>query len=436
MMLLLLPVLIVTGSLFTALAYQRNSGRLLPGLTPQTGTSRTVVPSVAVTRTSTHLSSPTTPLPNPQTCPENTALANIPYILPLPSPTNHQNIVYLTRSTDKNSSIVDTFQRYDISTRQSSPILALPPGILVEAAQISGNGQWILFNTDIAIQMVRIDGHGLQTLYCTTGHFIRGTLWSPDMSTLVFNLLTPDGVINPHTPLTMYELSTTTGTLSPLLHGTAGTGYTPLIWTTQALQPYTTFYATNYKFGEAGSPLVALPGNLYRLDESSRPALISTTNGCQTYTLSPDNSRLFISRCNPVSGPQSPSTIQMENLADPQHPSPLRTILSSSTLAIFQIEAISNTTLLLDVMNMGGDSSQDGIWTLNMDGTHPQRLSATGHLQFAYFNAGAYQDPWTVISRDGRFYLTGQGYSLLNSPGSQTIPIPIDSNGVIGWAIS
>lgn len=438
MILLLLPMLIIAGSLFTVLAYQRTIAQPLQGLTPRTGATRTVLPSVtATTGTSTPLSSVVSSLPNAQACPENTARANIPSLLPLPSPTNHQNVVSLLHSVDTQFAVSDTFQRYDVSTGQSSTILTLPPGTPVEAAQISGDGEWILFNTDTSIQMVRIDGQGLQKLYCTTGHLIRGALWSPDMDTIVFNLLTPAGVINPQTPLTMYELSTTIGTLSPLFHGTAATGYTPLIWAAQASGPYTTLYATNYAFGEAGGPLVALPGNLYRFDGSSRPALISTTNGCQTYTLSPDNSRLFISRCNPISGPQSPSTIQMEERVGPQSSSASpRTILSSSTLALFQIAAISNTTLLLDVMNMGGDRSQDGIWQLDMDGSNLQRLSAADHLRFAYVCAGAYQDPWTVVSRDGRLYLHGRGYSALGSPESQITPLPIDANDIIGWATS
>ncbi len=209
------------------------------------------------------------------------------------------------------------------------------------------------------------------------------------------------------------------------MNATAGTGYTPLIWVTQADLPYTLFYATNYKLDESGGPLVTLPGNLYFFDLNGvppyTPVLISKTNGCQTYTLSPDSTRLFISQCN--------------------YASPPRTILSSNILAVFAIAAISNTTLLLDVLNGGADSSQDGIWKMNMDGTGLKRLTASGLLDFDYPTSGAYQDPWTNISRNGQFFSVSnwQGsrlaYGLLSGNESEIIPLPpsADIAGVIGW---
>jgi len=229
------------------------------------------------------------------------------------------------------------------------------------------------------------------------------------------------------------------------LNATAGTGYTPLIWVTQADLPYTLFYATNYKLDESGGPLVTLPGNLYFFDLNGvppyTPVLISKTNGCQTYTLSPDSTRLFISQCNYASGPQSPSTIQVQDISHPQQPTPPRTILSSNILAVFAIAAISNTTLLLDVLNGGADSSQDGIWKMNMDGTGLKRLTASGLLDFDYPTSGAYQDPWTNISRNGQFFSVSnwQGsrlaYGLLSGNESEIIPLPpsADIAGVIGW---
>jgi len=69
-----------------------------------------------------------------------------------------------------------------------------------------------------------MDGQDFQTLYCTT-KIIKGILWSPDMSRVVFNLLSPTGVISQDTPLSMYELDNLAGELNPLLHATAGTGY-------------------------------------------------------------------------------------------------------------------------------------------------------------------------------------------------------------------
>ena len=454
LLLLALLLLVVAGSTLGAWVYQNNRARSSPRPTPSPGVIHTATASPAGTG-SGNLGNVVSV---PQTCPKDEAHANQAIIPHLASQGNHQVLVYLTSTYDQNSYEVSAFQRYDISTGRSSTILRLPSGGHVEDAQISGDGQWILFLADYStstppggigkLQLVRLDGQYLQTLYCST-KIIRSVLWSPDARSVVFNLLSPTGVIDSQTPLIMEELDTESGTLLPLLHTTAGTGYTPLIWANQGGAVYSIFYATNYQFGSAGGPKVDLPGNLYvfadaDLHTPATPVLLSTTNGCHNYALSPDNTRLFINQCHTVSGPQAPSTIQVEDTSDPQHSSSPRTILSSGTLAIFHIAAISNTTLLFDVLNQSGDTSQNGIWTINMDGTGLRRLTTGGMLDtFDYFDAGAYQDPWTNASRDGQFYIvadwpnsnSGLAYGPVNGPESQLTPVPLPAgqNGVIGW---
>lgn len=432
-MVALFLVLIVAGSTFAALAYQRNAAQRAPGSPAQSGKSHPSTPSVVAAGTSTPRHDTGAVLPITQTCPRDDTHANRAETPPLPRPANHQNLVYLTRALDAQASEITTIQRYDLTTRRSSTILTLPPGSAVQAAQISGDGQWIMLSTDRKIQLVRIDGQDFQTLYCTTTRTIRGALWSPDRGAVVFNLLSPAGTINPQTPLTMDELFTASGTLSILRHATVGTGYTPFLWASQGPQSYSTFYATNYESGAGGGPLVALPGNLYVFHGSSAPILLVKTNGCQAYTLSPDSSHLFTNRCNPASGPQGPSTILEGNTA--QGPSSWKTILGNSPLSIFQILAISNTTLLLDVTNLGSDRSQDGLWTINMDGTSLHQVSTTGHMRFTTLNADAYQDAWTMISRDGQWCLNGRGYILLNGPAASPVPVPFpdDLDTVLGW---
>jgi serine/threonine protein kinase len=451
-LLLALFTLVVAGSTLGTLVFQHNRVHSSPIPTPSPSMILTATPSPTRSGNQGGIVSV------PQRCPKDEAHANQAVIPSLPSQGNHQNLVYLTSSFEKNAHELSAFQRYDISAGRSSMIVSLPPGAHVEDAQISGDGQWMLFLAIYStstppgwiskLQMVRLDGQYLQTLYCST-KLIHSMLWSPDARFVVFNLLSPTGDINPQAPLTMEELDTGEGTLTPLLQATAGTGYTPLIWVKQGGAVYSTFYATNYQFGSAGGPEVDLPGNLYVLVDADQqlpvtPVLLSKTNGCQTYALSPDNTRLFISHCHTTSGPQAPSTIQVEDTSDPQHPSSPRTILSSDTLAIFHLAAISNTTLLFDVLNQGGDTSQNGIWTINMDGTGLRRLTTGGMLDaYDYLDAGAYQDPWTNVSRDGQFYTvadwpnsnSGLAYGPAGGNESQLTPVPLPAgqNGVIGW---
>ena len=67
------------------------------------------------------------------------------------------------------------------------------PKSRIGEAQISADGQWILFTADDAqgfgttLQLVRMDGQGLQTLYCSmSGNGVGNIQWSPDQKTVVF----------------------------------------------------------------------------------------------------------------------------------------------------------------------------------------------------------------------------------------------------------
>ena len=83
------------------------------------------------------------------------------------------------------------------------------------------------------------------------------------------------------------------------------------------------------------------------------------------------------------------------------------TIFSSQTLGIATVRAISSRTLLLQIknfsMNYTVDSSQNGLWKVNTDGTGLTRLTTetpgatTSLCQFT-------QNPWSNVSRDGSMY--------------------------------
>src|SRR5947209_9833448 len=77
---------------------------------------------------------------------------------------SHQNIVYVY-----NTSTAGILRRYDVSTGQKTTIVSLS-NVAISDAQVSTDGQYVLFLSKVsgqpAIQMVRMDGQGLQTLYC------------------------------------------------------------------------------------------------------------------------------------------------------------------------------------------------------------------------------------------------------------------------------
>ena len=77
-------------------------------------------------------------------------------------------------------------------------------------------------------------------------------------------------------------------------------------------------------------------------------------------------------------------------------------VYTSPTLAITAVRVISHTTLLLLIQNLSGDTSHNGLWRMNLDGTGLTRLATAGASQM-YFNRSS-QFTWSNISRDGSLY--------------------------------
>jgi dipeptidyl aminopeptidase/acylaminoacyl peptidase len=123
---------------------------------------------------------------------------------------NHPTIVYLAQDQDKNNGML---QRYDITTASTRTILKTNSADVIQQANISPDGQWILFLSKMqdqsSIQLIRIDGQQWQTLYCTPPQMsIDAALLSPDQHSLVFNQVNQDQSMS-----TLYLLDMTTGKL-------------------------------------------------------------------------------------------------------------------------------------------------------------------------------------------------------------------------------
>ena len=100
--------------------------------------------------------------------------------------------------------IATILKRYDTTTGSTTVIVTVPA--YRDDAQVSADGQWVLFATishrSFAIQLVRMDGQGLQTLYCSSsGETVWDLEWSPDQKYLAFK----DGFQN------VYLLTVATG---------------------------------------------------------------------------------------------------------------------------------------------------------------------------------------------------------------------------------
>ena len=78
-------------------------------------------------------------------------------------------------------------------------------------------------------------------------------------------------------------------------------------------------------------------------------------------------------------------------------------------LAVIAIQAISQTSLLIDLQNgtcdanANVDLSQNGLWTIKTDGSELRRLTPGSVAEGGSLNQTS-QDLWSDISRDGRMY--------------------------------
>ena len=246
----------------------------------------------------------------------------------------------------------------------------------------------------MALQLVRMDGQGLQTLYCSyTEQFGLGSIeWSPDQKTVAFM----DGNID------LLELAT--GHLQVLLlEPTTGIWASPATWLDDAHIYMTSFVPYSD----------APPQSLYVLDTakgahqqvSDLTKVFDYSGYCLSFDSSVDNSKLFVSTCHATRGPgisptqQGPGTI----IAEPALGGSQTTAYTNPTLAITTVREISNITMLLLIQNLTGDTSHNGLWKMNLDDTGLIRLSTAGAGQMSSLN-GTSQFPWSNISRDASMY--------------------------------
>src|SRR6266487_733585 len=100
--------------------------------------------------------------PGSTSCPpQGTARAAVMPLLTLGS---HQNIVYLLGEGAINTFPTSTLKRYDVTTGSTTEIVKMPH-VRITEAQVSVDGQWILFVAGSKLQMIRMDGQ-VQSPYC------------------------------------------------------------------------------------------------------------------------------------------------------------------------------------------------------------------------------------------------------------------------------
>jgi hypothetical protein len=277
--------------------------------------------------------------------------------------------------------------------------------------------------------MVRMDGQGLQTLFCVANGRVQNVLWSTNQQSVLFSASAAPGGFEG-----IYLLNLANGALQLELkpnRSNIGASFgMPITWLDN-----TRAYISFANFPIEPLDLLGIldtsrgPGqSISNLTTVYQDKLTPSSNyPCWDADSSYDGSTLFISQCTGLSAPncsgscalgtrEGPSTINTEPAAGgTQH-----TMLTSQKAGIAVVRSISPQMLLLDIenfsMNHPVDSSQNGLWKVNSNGTGLTRLTTEGKGQSTILNQYT-QLPWSNVSRDGSMY----AFETTNS-GSVTYP--------------
>jgi len=350
---------------------------------------------------------------------------------------SHQNIVYTSNTFNNNGQpLTGALKRYDVVTKATTNIKTMSQKSIF-GVQISANGQWILFTTEqivhgsplLKLQLVRMDGRHLQTLYC--GPSLFGAQWSTDQKLIVFST-------NANGTQNVNVLDATTGAVQADLSVPDTSGVIVRTWldtkriyitNTQIDQPPNIIYLLDTSKG-ANQQLSNLPvvfnGNFSDFD--------SSYNGTQ----------LFISSCACGQGGNTgPSSITVQPALGGQS----QTLYSTPTYAVTSVRAVTPTVLLFVIYNYviigKTDTTHNGLWKMNTDGSGLTRLTTDPAGQASGLNSAS-QFPWSNVSRDNSMYglqTTGnQTQALLAGPLSGGTPTTFASfNGsgtslsIVGW---
>jgi hypothetical protein len=311
----------------------------------------------------------------------------------------------------------------------SSTIVHLP-GAVIREAQVSSDGRWVLFVTELAqaseIQMVRLDGQGLQTLYCAPAGTLQSVQWAPDQTRFLFSQQqATSGVWG----LYLFTLASGTVQLALAQSGTSAVGYEARTW------------LDNRRAYVVGVPnaFVPIPARgLFVLDTSKgtnqQPthlltvAPLSQVHVCWSFDSDYNMTTLITSRCTALpgagdlSGQQGPSTIVSQGVTGGSQ----RTIYTSRQDAVTQVRMLgyASDTLLMCVGNLNpaaplSVAPDNGLWRMRLDGSEKEHLATADNLSACEFNRFG-QYPWANLSLDTTLYSI-EFHQLLGKVASVTL---------------
>jgi hypothetical protein len=331
----------------------------------------------------------------------------------------HPTIVYIVATPGASTSVPasTTLYRYDVTTGVKTPILQVT-NESISQAQISADGQWVLFVSNTAsasgrLQLVRMDGQGLQTLYCdsTSSNF----QWSTDQKLIAFE--SKSGSTGFVKLLRVADGSIQTALTQPL--------NTPYAYQLRTWLDTTRLYLTRYDTDVPPDALAILDLNkgLHQTINDLVAVVNRQPGQFQDFDSSYDGKQVFVAHSPCAYNCSGPGNITTEPaLGGAQQP-----IFTSPAYSIVKVRAVTQKSLLFLVANSGfpnqssGDLSHNGLWTIHTDGTGLTRLTTDSATLATHLNTDS-QYPWSNVSRDGTLYaVEQQTIQKSGTPGPATL---------------
>jgi hypothetical protein len=323
----------------------------------------------------------------------------------------HPTIVYVYNEVPLNTTIAyGHLKLYDVTTGQKSVLVT--SGLSIEHAQVSADGQWVLFLSQIdprgdrqhesMLQLIRIDGQGLQTLYCLpAGTVSRSTniQWSTDQKSVLIS--TDDNT----STSTVTLLNLATGKLTTELKITdKNYEYSVMTW----LDHTRAYIVRSGRFGPVPPIVLSILDTAKYSNPNGSNLKEVLEHSIRFSFLSLDSSfnakQLFVSYCFFVSANQPfETTISV----GPATGGAQKTIYHQApSICVEQIRAVAPQTLLMTVerYNSGNNTYNNQLWKMKPDGSGRTVLFDLPKNATTY-NMNVYtRFPWSNVSRDGSMY--------------------------------
>jgi hypothetical protein len=356
---------------------------------------------------------------------------------------NRQEIV-----TYHNAEGTATIQEFDVQNKTSSPIVSMA-GETIQSAQLSQDGQWVLFVAETsgvwALQLVRVDGQDVQTLYCAPASLQLVAQWSPNQRQIIFSQGSTDKT-------QLFLLNPASGALQLEYANTEGGGLEPITWLDNSHV---------YVAMVNGGPLYQ-PDDLFVLDtskganqsQSDLKMLMGIGDDQWSFDCSLDGKTAYFTSSKE---PPRADALQSVIYAQPALSGNFtNSIFVSTTLFVTVVRVINATTLMIvsdDPENP--QSSTNGLYTVRTNGSGLKQLVSTpaepsswtrpatsGQLDKDLYSSSQQpswifnsfsQYTWSNFSRNGEYYVDGFSYGSFNGGPLTAYGGQLWEDMLVGW---